>query len=126
MLKMKELYEKVAADSVLQDKFKEIMASSEQAGAEQTMEKLVAFAKEAGFEVSPEEIKSFFAEMSEKSQKELADSELDAVAGGKKGFTVGALFSTISLGILCAVMSIVDATKYDGCNSDSFNSEILD
>jgi len=84
---MKKLYEKVAADSVLREKFNKIMASAEQAGAEQTMEKLTAFAKEAGFEVTAEEIATFFTAMSEKSEGELTDSELDAVAGGKEADT---------------------------------------
>ena len=83
MSKMKELYEKVASDSVLQAKFSEIMKKAEEKGSDATVASLVAFAKEEGFDVGAEEIKKFFAELSESKGGELSDMELDSVAGGK-------------------------------------------
>jgi len=83
MSKMKELYEKVAGDSVLQAKFSEIMKKSGEKGSEATVESLVAFAKEEGYDVGSDEITKFFKEFTEKSEGELSDTELDAVAGGK-------------------------------------------
>lgn len=83
MLKMKELYEKVAADSTLQDKFAVIMKGAEEAGEEVTKAKLVAFAKDAGAEVTLDEMRQFFKEQAESREGELSDVELDMVAGGK-------------------------------------------
>lgn len=103
---MKSLYEKVAADGVLQEKFNTIMREAEEAGEAVTGEKLVAFSQEAGFNVGLEEMKSFFKEISEKSSGELSDMELDMVAGGKS--LTGILniaASAGSFGIACAVGS---------------------
>lgn len=83
MSKMKELYEKVAGDRVLQAKFEVILNRAEKAGEDETGKKLLAFAKEAGFDVTVDEIKSFFNKLNENRSAELSDSELDAVAGGK-------------------------------------------
>lgn len=83
MAQMKELYEKVTADSELQVKFAEIMKGVEAAGEETTKEKLTAFAKEAGYEVTLEEMQKFFKELAESKEGELSDVELDQVAGGK-------------------------------------------
>lgn len=63
MSNMKELYEKVAADSTLQDKFAAIMKGAEEAGKEVTEEKLIAFAKEAGYNVTLEEMQVFFKDL---------------------------------------------------------------
>lgn len=83
MDKMKQLYEKVAADSALQAKFSQIMNEAEKAGQEETEAKLAAFAKEAGYDVSIDEMQEFFTTMVEKGSGELSDAELDSVAGGK-------------------------------------------
>jgi predicted ribosomally synthesized peptide with nif11-like leader len=63
MDKMKELYEKVAKDSDLQQKFAEIMKDAENAGKEETGKKLVAFAKEQGFDLTVDEIRDFFSKL---------------------------------------------------------------
>lgn len=83
MSQMKELYEKVAANNTLQEKFAEIMKNAEAAGKEATEAKLIAFAKDAGFDVSLEEAKAFFREKA-KTIEELGDMELEMVAGGKQ------------------------------------------
>ena len=82
MSKMKELYEKVAADSTLQAKFAEIMNDAEKAGKVETEKKLVAFAKETGYEVTVEEMDDFFNKL-ETEEGPLSEEELDAVAGGE-------------------------------------------
>jgi predicted ribosomally synthesized peptide with nif11-like leader len=81
MSKMKELYEKVAADSTLQDKFAAIMGGAEEAGKEATEEKLTAFARDAGYDVTLDEMRQFFKELEE---AELSEADLDMVAGGKE------------------------------------------
>lgn len=79
MTKMKELYEKVAADSTLQDKLATIMKGAEEAGEEATEEKLLAFAKDAGYDVTLDEMREFFKQ----EGLELSEADLDGVAGGK-------------------------------------------
>lgn len=83
MSKMKELYEKVAADSTLQNKFAAIMEGAEKAGEETTNAKLLAFAKEAGYDVTLEEMQTFFKGLTENSTRDLSDAELDMAAGGR-------------------------------------------
>ncbi len=79
---MKDLYLKVAADEVLQEKvsniFKDAGEDADAAGA-----KLVEFAKEEGYDVTMEEITEFFTSLSETPDKPLNDEDLEAVAGGK-------------------------------------------
>ena len=65
---MKELYEKVAADSTLQTKFFDIVKNAEQKGEEATSEKLIDFAKEAGYNITLDEIKAFFKELAVSTQ----------------------------------------------------------
>ncbi len=83
MSRMKELYEKVAADSSLQAKFSKIMKDVEQTDEESLNKKIAAFAKDAGYDVTLDEMKDFFKEMWEPKEGPLSDAELDMVAGGK-------------------------------------------
>ena len=83
MVKMKELYEKIAGDSTLQAKFGEILNDAEKAGRQATDLRLAAFAKEAGYDISAEEMRESFRDLAEKRNGELSDSELDSVAGGR-------------------------------------------
>lgn len=103
MPNMKELYEKVAADSALQEKFKEIMGSAEKDGKEATEAKLTAFAKEAGYAVTTAEMTEFFKQMSDEQIGELSDSDMDMVAGGKN--KAGLAISIFGLGVSCGVVS---------------------
>ncbi len=88
MSAMKELYSKVAADAALQEKVNKIFeAVGEDADA--AGKNLVAFAKEQGYEVTVAEIDEFFGSMAEKSNEQLSEEELEAVAGGKGGTPEG-------------------------------------
>lgn len=119
MENMKKLYEKVAKDSALQEKFNEIVAAADKNGKEASEEKLIAFAKESGFDVTVEEMRAFFKELENQDEKVLSDLELDMVAGGKK-MTTGIFFSTLTAGIWCAVVSI----KAGNC-ADSLDVEMV-
>lgn len=83
MSQMKELYNKVAKDAVMQQKFSKILAESEEVSKEATTEKLITFAREAGFALSLDEMQEFFTTLQVKPAGELNDAELDLVAGGK-------------------------------------------
>ena len=110
MDKIKELYQKVAADNVLLEKFQAILKDAEAAGKKATEEKLIAFAKEAGYDVTIEEVQAFGAQ----SKGELNDDELDVVAGGK--LDPYKLFNSIAtFGIGCAVASFGIASGGGDC-----------
>ena len=104
---MKELYDKVARDPILQQKFSQIMAEAEQAGQAATEENLLAFAREAGFEVSIEEMWAFFQGMAVQTEGELSDVELDQVAGGKSFNGTGAVIMSVLIAFSCVVGSLV-------------------
>jgi predicted ribosomally synthesized peptide with nif11-like leader len=99
MDKMEELYEKVAKDGTLQAEFNAIINDAQKAGEAATGEKLAIFAKEAGFDVTLEEMKDFFEQLAVKDNRELSDTELDMVAGGKDGDDIAN--SVLSIGIGC-------------------------
>ncbi|MEL7656602.1 MAG: Nif11-like leader peptide family RiPP precursor [Bacillota bacterium] len=79
---MKELYLKVAADAMLQEKVGKIVEATGDDEAV-AVEKLVGFAKEQGYDVTAEEVQVFFKTLSETFNEPLNDMELEAVAGGK-------------------------------------------
>ena len=112
---MKELYEKVSKDVTLQEKFTMIMKDAEKAGEEATKEKLISFAKEAGYAVTTEEMQEFFKGLAETKEGELSDAELDQVAGGKGGLTLGTVVSIFGFGLGCAVTSLIEAAKNINC-----------
>ena len=112
MSKMQELYKKVAGDITLQEKFNQILSEAEAAVKEATEAKLLSFAREAGHEVSLEEMRIFFEGMATQAGGELSDAELDQVAGGKSvNGSLKVVLSVVSVGVLCAVISIVEGTK---------------
>ena len=118
MSNMNDLYNKVAGDPILQQKFSRIMADAEQAGQEATEEKLLAFAWEAGFEVSIAEIQAFFQGMAAQTEGELSDAELDQVAGGKSQSGGVNVFLTVVLTTVCALTSIVvEVTEQGQCGN---------
>jgi len=110
---MKELYEKISKDAVLQEKFAAIMKDTEKAGVEATAAKLTAFAKEVGYDITVEEMQAFFKALMEQGDGELSDAELDQVAGGKT--VEGVLISIATLGGL-AVASALIPDNYDCLN----------
>ncbi len=59
----------------------------EKAKTAKTLEEFTAVAKENGFELTAEEAKTYFAQLNPKTG-ELADDELDNVAGGRKCGTI--------------------------------------
>ena len=102
MTQMKTLYEKVAADPSLQEKFNGILQDAEKAGEAETQNRLLSFAKEAGYEIGMDEMLEFFQNLAQAREGELSDLELDMVAGGKStaetGYTIALSISTIGLG----------------------------
>lgn len=100
MERMKELYEKVAGDSMLQAKFTEVMKEAEEARAmmeakfatfakeakeaKKAMQaKLTAFAKEAGCELNLEEALEYYKILLVQREDALSEAGRDMAAGGK-------------------------------------------
>jgi len=114
MSRMRELYEKVAQDSMLQEKLVKIMKEGEEAYKKMTEEKLTAFAKETGFDVTVEEMQAFFKELAEKDRAELSAGELDMVAGGKETeFIIGSILSYGTYCILASIKGVLGKEKKD-------------
>jgi predicted ribosomally synthesized peptide with nif11-like leader len=111
---MRELYEKVAGDKILQAKFEVILNNAEKAGLQATDIKLAAFAKEAGYDVTAEEMREFFKTIAEKGGGELSDSELDAVAGGKLDMDK-VLNSVVTYGAGCVQGSVTNQLFKGDC-----------
>jgi len=113
MNNMKDLYEKVAGDIDLQNKFSEIMKNNDKGKLEETRKNLQDFAKEAGYTGTFEEVEKFFSDLLEQQKGELSESELDVVAGGKNSDIIK--HSITSLGSYCAALSAATAIKGDDC-----------
>ena len=115
---MKELYDKVARDPILQQKYSNIMADAEQAGQAATEENLLTFAREVGFEVSIEEMRAFFQGMASQAEGELSDAELDQVAGGKSFVGgIGVFVTVLTFGTVCGVASAIsEIAESGGCS----------
>ena len=64
---------------------KELLEKAQNA---KSVEELVAIAKENGIELTAEEAKTYFAKLNNKSGEQLADDELNNVAGGRKCGTI--------------------------------------
>ena len=115
MTQMKTLYEKVAADPSLQEKFNGILQDAEKAGEAETQNRLLSFAKEAGYDVSIEEMQRYFEGLA-KQEGELSDQELDMVAGGKS--TAETVLSYATLNIGCDILnSMRDSQVGKECTS---------
>ena len=114
MSQMKDLYEKVSKDTLLLMQFGQILGDSKQDGLDKTEEKLIAFAKDAGFEITLAEMQEFFSGLSEQSQGELSEVELDIVAGGKStSETAQAIALSITI-IGCVIMRSVNQNSTEG------------
>ena len=88
----------------------ELIAKAKQA---KTSEELMALAKENGFEMTEESAKAYFEQLNPKTG-ELADEELDNVAGGSCYASDGRM--VISLGYVCRGFSC----KKDGGRATGF------
>jgi hypothetical protein len=81
MEKMKALLEKIAKDSMLQEKFNAVMRDAENQEAAAAAEKLGTLIKDAGIDVTLEELLRF-AETEDDAGEELGNGRLDLVSGG--------------------------------------------
>lgn len=115
MSQMKTLYEKVAVDLKLREKFNGILQEAEKVGAEETQNQLLSFAKEEGYDITIDEMQRYFEGLA-KQEGELSDQELDMVAGGKS--TAETVLSYATLNIACNILnSMRDSQVGKECTS---------
>ena len=62
-------------------------------GGAQTIEQAVSAAQDAGYDVGADGAQVYLAQMQGAGQAELTDTQLDTVAGGKKGPSYGVLLN---------------------------------
>jgi hypothetical protein len=110
MSKTKELFEKVAKDSVLQAKFGKVIENAKREGEAVTSDKLIDFARDAGYEITFEEMKEYFKEMADQNDELLSESEIDMVSGGSEttGIVGSFLFRRFNY---CTTPSSIFSTK---------------
>ena len=96
MKTIQELYSEVLKSEELKKAFSEAVQSKTVEG----------FVKSQGCEASMEDVAAFLKEQQAKTG-ELADSELDNVAGGCNGTET--FMSTLTVGVVCAVTAIASA-----------------
>ena len=101
MKTLQELYKEVIASEELKNEFMEA-AGDEKEG----QKKVEEFVKKHGCDATFEDVKAF---LEEKSEGELEEEELEAVAGGKNSKAGYALGSVFGLGIGCAILGIAEA-----------------
>jgi predicted ribosomally synthesized peptide with nif11-like leader len=117
MNRMDDLYQKVAKDSKLQERLKEILNNGKGEDERNLQRNLENFAKELGYDINYEELREYFQNFSKEKAAELADIELDMVAGGKFGHE--GMFSIITLGLYCLIASVDREIKREtGCELD--------
>ena len=105
MEKFTELCKKIAGDASLQQQLKALIKESTDAEKD-------AFLKNLGYDIPFSEFKAF---IEQKKSDELSDADLDLVAGGTP-YAWGILWSILTLGIECAVISIYLAATNDKCD----------
>lgn len=109
---MVRFYEKVQTDKGLQQKIKEM----KDMGQEEAIAAILALAKENGFEINREGFNKYMETAAKSAAKngELAEAELDSVAGGGTGEWVA--YSIFSFGMFCAASAV--GKIFDTCGLD--------
>ena len=100
MKTLNELYTEVIASDALKAEFLAL----------KTPEDIVAFAKKNSCDVTLEDIKAFFEEK-QKADGELGEAELEQVAGGKSASFWEAVNSIFTVGVACALATLVSVSK---------------
>ena len=107
---VKQMFGKIEKDPSLKGKYVELMRAHQNATEKALTNKLVEFGKTAGFAFSKDDLLAARAEVMDKanSNKELAEEDLEKVAGGsvqgrKCAATVVSIFT---VGIGCAIESV--------------------
>ena len=102
MKTLQELYKEVIASDELKEEFME--ASNDEKNGQKRVED---FLKKHECDATFEELKEF---LKEKSEDELSEDELAAVAGGKAD--AGSVVITIAFAVVCAMTAIDEAWKW--------------
>jgi len=106
---VKNMFAKFEKDADLKKKYAEIIAGHQKEAEKTLAGKLIELGKNSGFDFSKDDLMQARSELMDKTNAnaELADNELTSVAGGGQRKTAGIALSLMSIGILCAIGSII-------------------
>ena len=117
---VKQMFGKMEKDANLQKKYTELMQIHQKETENKMAEKLIELGRTSGFIFSKDDLLSARAEIMDtnNSNKELADNDLENVAGGGIKKTDAIVCSILSLGYACAVGSIeAEQQSPGGCGA---------
>jgi len=105
---VKKMFAKIEKDMKLTQEYIDLLKEHGQSSEKIIMEKLVEFGKKSGFIFSSDDLIAARAELMDKknSNAELADDDLEKVAGGGITKAGAVIMSTVTAGIWCALTSI--------------------
>jgi len=120
---VKKFFTKMESTPELKKAFTELLGQNQKTPMDTLAEKICVFGKSAGFEFSKVELAAARAELVETANGngELSDDDLANVAGGAAaiGSKAGNIVASIvSVGIVCAAISISSANRGDNCAAD--------
>lgn len=111
--KIKLFFKELEKNPELQAKFLEKMKDEKTESAADVTTKAIAFGKTAGFDFTEDELKEYSAELMDAMHEnnELPDEEIKDAAGGFSK-QAAILSSICTLGVGCALISIISATRH--------------
>jgi len=114
---VRKMFGKIEKDSVLNGKYVELMRAHQKETDRILADKLVELGKTSGFDFSGNDLLAARAELIDgtNANKELSENDLEKVAGGISRKVAGVGASFLSVGIACAVISIIDKSKGNSC-----------
>jgi len=119
---VKQMFGKMEKDSALKDKYAQLVQSHQNESEKKLTEKLVELGQTSGFVFSKDDLVAARAELIDNanSNGELADGDLAKVAGGGRLSKSVAIYgSVITLGVMCAVYSVISEVQNPGqCKDD--------
>ena len=116
---VKKFFIKVEQDETVRKNFLASIEGIKPENQNEAAEKIIQTAKAAGFEFNTEDLFEARAELIDaaNSNQELSDEALNSVSGGNNNKTLPICVSVATVGLGCAVMSIVGSTSESGCGT---------
>jgi len=106
---VKQMFGKMEKDAALKAKYAQLMQAHNKDAEKAMADKLIEFGKTSGFAFSKDDLIAARVELMDKvnSNKELSEGDLASVAGGGDQKNAAITTSIISLGMVCALTSLL-------------------